>query len=107
MLQQLLNAHNKTAKNHRDKIRTLVSALFDESFDPMLEAIKQDLFGVEDGGRIVPCNHPTLQDLQADAGGGGHGPMVAVPPVIKSQGLVSMVTNFTTAPLQRLDLNTH
>ena len=41
MLQQLQYAHNKTAKNHRDKVRNLVAALFDESFDdPMLDAIK-------------------------------------------------------------------
>ena len=65
MLQQLQNAHNKTAKNHRDKIRTLVSALFDESFDPMLEDIKSDLFGVEAGGRIVARDHPTLEALRA------------------------------------------
>ena len=51
MLQQLQYAHNKTAKNHRDKVRNLVAALFDESFDdPILDAIKLDLFGVEDGG---------------------------------------------------------
>ena len=66
MLQQLQYAHNKTAKNHRDKVRNLVAALFDESFDdPMLDAIKLDLFGVEDGGRIVPRDHPTLQEMRA------------------------------------------
>ena len=66
MLQQLQYAHNKTAKNHRDKVRTLVAALFDESFDdPILDAIKLDLFGVEDGGRIVPRDHPTLQQMRA------------------------------------------
>ena len=45
MLQQLQFAHNKTAKNHRDKVRNIVAALFDESFDdPILDAIKLDLF---------------------------------------------------------------
>ena len=66
MLQQLQFAHNKTAKNHRDKLRNIVAALFDESFDdPMLDAIKLDLFGVENGGRIVPRDHPTLQQMRA------------------------------------------
>jgi hypothetical protein len=45
MLQQLQFAHNKTAKNHCDKVRNIVAALFDESFDdPILDAIKLDLF---------------------------------------------------------------
>ena len=66
MLQQLQFAHNKTAKNHRDKLRNIVAALFDESFDdPILDAIKLDLFGVENGGRIVPRDHPTLQQMRA------------------------------------------
>ena len=66
MLQQLQFAHNKTAKNHRDKLRNIVAALFDESFDdPILDAIKLDLFGVENGGRIVPRDHPTLQKMRA------------------------------------------
>jgi hypothetical protein len=66
MLQQLQFAHNKTAKNHSDKIRNIVAALFDESFDdPILDAIKSDLFGVENGGQIVPRDHPTLLQMQA------------------------------------------
>ena len=65
MLQQIQFAHNKTAKNHRDRVRNLVGALFDETFDPMLEAIKSDLFGVEDGGPIVARDHPTLEQLRA------------------------------------------
>ena len=68
MLQQLQHAHNKTAKNHRDKVRNLVSAMFDDSFDPMLEAIKSELFDVEEGGPIVPRDHPTLVELRALTG---------------------------------------
>jgi hypothetical protein len=65
MLQQLQFAHNTTVKNHHDKVWNLVCTVFDESFDLMLEAIKLELFGVEDSGLIMAHAHPTLVELQA------------------------------------------
>ena len=65
MLQHIQHAQNKTAKNYRDRIQELVMALFEESFDPMVNEIKSELFGVKDGDPIVPDGHHVLVQLRA------------------------------------------
>ena len=65
LLQQIQQTQNKTAKQHRDKIQELVAVLFEETTDPMLAAIKQDLFSVENGGPIVPLDHRVITDMMA------------------------------------------
>jgi hypothetical protein len=65
LLQQIQQTQNKTAKQHRDKIQELVAVLFEETTDPMLAAIKQDLFSVENGGPIVPLDHRVITNMMA------------------------------------------
>ncbi len=65
MQQQLQLAQNKTAKNHSNKVQNLIGVVFNESFDLMLKVIKSELFGVEDGGPIIPRDHPRLVELWA------------------------------------------
>ena len=65
LLQQIQQTQNKTAKQHRDKIQELVAVLFEETTDPMLAAIKQDLFSVENGGPIVSLDHRVITNMMA------------------------------------------
>ena len=59
-LQQIQQTQNKTAKQHRDKIQEIITALFEDTTDPMVNDIKKDLFDVPRGGSIVPREHRVM-----------------------------------------------
>ena len=64
-LQQIQQTQNKTAKQHRDKIQEIITALFEDTTDPMVNDIKKDLFDVPRGGSIVPREHRVMAEMMA------------------------------------------
>lgn len=50
------NAH--AVKNHRDKLARLMSKLFQQTDDKIINHVKLSVFGVAEGGPIVPETHP-------------------------------------------------
>jgi len=64
-LQQIQQTQNKTAKQHRDKIQEIITALFEDTTDPMVNDIKKDLFDVPSGGSIVPREHRVMAEMMA------------------------------------------
>ena len=64
-LQSIQQTQNKTAKQHRDKIRELVMEFFTATSDKMINTIKQELFDVADGAPIVGRDHPVMQAMMA------------------------------------------
>jgi hypothetical protein len=59
-LQSIQQTQNKTAKQHRDKIREIVMDSFSATSDKMINTIKKELFDVADGAPIVGCDHPVV-----------------------------------------------
>ncbi len=64
-LQSIQQTQNKTAKQHRDKIRELVMEFFTATSDKMINTIKQEVFDVADGAPIVGRDHPVMQAMMA------------------------------------------
>jgi len=64
-LQSIQQTQNKTAKQHRDKIRELVMEFFTATSDKMINTIKQEVFDVADGAPIVGRDHPVVQAMMA------------------------------------------
>jgi hypothetical protein len=64
-LQSIQQTQNKTAKQHRDKIRELVMEFFTATSDKMINTIKQEVFDVADGAPIVGRNPPVVQAMMA------------------------------------------
>jgi hypothetical protein len=63
-LQSIQQTQNKTAKQHRDKIREIVMDFFSATSDKFVNTIKE-LFDVADGAPIVGRNHPVVQEMMA------------------------------------------
>lgn len=64
-LQVIQQTQNKTAKQHRDKIREIIMDFFSQTSDKMINTIKQELFNVAGGAPIVGSDHPVLQEMMA------------------------------------------
>jgi hypothetical protein len=64
-LQSIQQTQNKTAKQHRDKIREIVMDFFSVTSDKMINTIKKELFDVADGTPIVGRDHPVVQEMMA------------------------------------------
>ena len=58
--------HAHAAKNHRDYVAGGVSALFRATpTDHALSWVKNEVFGIADGGPIIPSDHPVIQEMVA------------------------------------------
>ena len=64
-LQSIQQTQNKTAKQHRDKIRELVMEFFTATSDKIVNTIKQEVFDVADGAPIVGRDHPVVRAMMA------------------------------------------
>jgi len=64
-LQSIQQTQNKTAKQHRDKIREIVMDFFTATSDKIINTIKQEVFDVADGAPIVGRDHPVMQAMMA------------------------------------------
>jgi hypothetical protein len=66
-LQSIQETQNKTAKQHRDKIRKLVMEFrfFSATTDKMINTIKSELFDVSGGAPIVSSDHPVVREMMA------------------------------------------
>jgi hypothetical protein len=64
-LQSIQQTQNKTAKQHRDKIREIVMDFFSATSDKIINTIKKELFDVADGAPIVGRDHPVVQEMMA------------------------------------------
>ena len=64
-LQSIQQTQNKTAKQHRDKIREIVMDFFSATSDKIINTIKKELFEVADGAPIVGRDHPAVQEMMA------------------------------------------
>ena len=89
LLQQVQQAQNKTAKQHRDTAQALTMQFFEESNDSMVDHIKASLFNVnkppkgEPWGPIVPPDNPIMvgmMELPPPTVNGVHpAPLPAIP----------------------------
>ena len=63
---KVAQSHAHAAKNHRDYVAGGVSALFQATpNDPALVWVKNEVFGIADGGPIIPPDHPVIQEMVA------------------------------------------
>lgn len=63
LLRQLRAAQGHAAKQHRERIAELVANLFRRTVDPQVNWVKKTVFGVKDGGSILPDEHPVVTEL--------------------------------------------
>lgn len=64
VLRKLRAGHQHCAKFHHSRIARVISSLFRQTSDPLVNYVKDKVFGVKDGAPILADDHPVIIHLQ-------------------------------------------
>lgn len=63
LLQKLRTSHGHAARDHHGRMAILIARLFQTTYDPRINFVKEKVFGVKDGASILSPDHPVMLHL--------------------------------------------